>query len=213
MSEQKKYEFTVREARPEEYPGAVDALTDAFSQDPVMGKVLGGLGKTQKIKALFEFQIEHTYSKKGTIDVAITDAGEVLGAAVWISPQGLKGGLLEDIKSIPTYLKILGTSFPRAAVSELQLVAAQPKFDHWYLYVLGVHEKARSNGIGAQLLDFRRNQLGEYPAYLEASTYRNAKLYAKHGFVELFSFKGGKPALGMLHPAPTSQVSKHVGQG
>lgn len=204
---QTTYEFTVREATPADWPGVIEALTNAFTQDPVMSKAMGGAGKTQRVRDLFDFQIRTTYGPKGTIDIAVTDDGKVLGAAMWLSPQAQKGNLLADIISLPSYCKVLGTGIFRAVSTELKLLAARPKFDHWYLYTIGVHEDARSNGVGARLLDYRRSRLGTMPAYLEASTYRSAALYARHGFVELFPFKNGKPAVGMLHPAPESRLA------
>lgn len=204
---QTTYEFTVREATKADWPGVVEALTDAFTNDPVMVKAVGGKGKEHRVRALFDFQIRTTYGRKGTIDIAVTDDGKVLGAAMWLSPQAQKGGLLSDIISLPNYCKVLGSGIFQAATTELKLLAARPNFDHWYLYTIGVHGDARSHGIGSKLLDYRRTKLGNYPAYLEASTYRSASLYARHGFVELFPFKDGKPALGMLHPAPESRVA------
>lgn len=200
-------DFEVREAREEEYTGAAVALANAFAYDPVMSQAMGGAGQEEKIRRLFDFQIRKTYAPRGVVDVVVDAQGQVLGAALWISPQGQKGSLVQDLMSLPSYFRVLGKSLLPGAFTDLRLIAARPKFDHWYLYCIGVHEQARGRGVGAALLDFRRQQLGEYPAYLEASTFRSASLYARHGFVELFRFKGGKPAVGMLHPAPVTQVS------
>lgn len=201
--------YNVRQATEADYPKAIEALANAFKDDPVMSTAVGGKGRADLVSALFDFQIRTTYGPKGVVDIAVTEDGTVLGAALWISPQGQKGNLLADIKALPDYYKVLGRNLPKATITELKLLASRPKFDHWYLYTIGVHEDARGQGVGSQLLDFRRQQLGEYPAYLEASTYDSAALYARHGFVEMFKFKGGKPALGMLHPAPISQIEKN----
>lgn len=200
--------YSVRQATEADYDGAIKALTNAFKDDPVMSMAVGGEGRADIVEGLFDFQIRTTYGPKGVVDVAIDDKDKIVGAALWISPEGQKGNLLADIKALPAYYKVLGRNLPKATVTELKLLAARPKFAHWYLYTIGVHESTRGQGVGAQLLDFRREQLGEYPAYLEASTYDSAALYARHGFVELFKFKSGKPALGMLHPAPVSQIEK-----
>lgn len=204
------HDFTVREATEADYPGVIEALTNAFAHDPVMSKAMGGDGRIDTVRALFDFQIRTTYGPKGTIDIAVTPDGTVLGAALWLSPEAQKGNLIADLKALPDYYKVLGRGLLKATITEFRLLAARPKFEHWYLYTIGVHDTARGHGIGSHLLDFRRKQLGEHPAYLEASTYRSASLYARHGFIELFRFKGGKPALGMLHPAPTTQISKHL---
>lgn len=204
-----KYEYTVREARTEDYPGTIDALADAFSKEPVMSQAMGGYGKYEKVASLFKFQIDATYAEKGNIDIAVTDDGKVLGAALWLSPEGQKGNFAQDVRSLPTYIKLLGKNAPSAITTELKLLAARPKFPHWYLYIIGVHEDARNHGIGSALLDYRLEKLGQYPAYLESSTFRSGKLYKKHGFIELFPFKGGKPAIGMLHEATTTNLSQN----
>lgn len=211
QSRPEAHNIQIRPAQEADYPAVIEALAQAFSQDPVMGKALGGVGQLERTRALFDFQIKTTYGPKGTIDLASSPDGKILGAALWLSPQAQKGNLIADIRALPDYYKVLGRGLGRAALTELRLLAARPKFDHWYLYTIGVHEAARGQGVGAQLLDYRRAQLGQYPAYLEASTYRSAALYARHGFIELFPFKSGKPVLGMLHPAPQSQVSLKAG--
>ncbi|MFW0110962.1 GNAT family N-acetyltransferase [Rothia sp. CCM 9416] len=200
--------YSVRQATEADYPAVTQTLTNAFKDDPVMSEAVGGKGRADLVAALFDFQIRTTYGPKGLIDVATDREGKIVGAALWLSPQGQKGNLLADIMALPDYYKVLGRNLLRATMTELRLLAARPKFDHWYLYTIGVHETARGQGVGGLLLDFRREKLGEYPAYLEASTYRNAALYSRHGFVELFRFKSGKPTLGMLHPAPISQLEK-----
>lgn len=198
--------FEVHEAQDSEIEGAIEALSDAFQTDPVMSMAVGGLNKLSTVRRLFRFQIETTYKPRGKIDVAVDEEGTVLGAALWLNPEGQKGNFLGDVKALPRYFRILGLALPRGVITELKLLRARPKFKHWYLYTIGVHSDARSRGVGGALLDFRRQQLGESPAYLEASTFRSAALYRRHGFFELGTFKGGKPAVGMWHPAPSSSI-------
>lgn len=198
--------LNVREAQDFEIEGAIEALAHAFQTDPVMSMAVGGEHKLETIRELFRFQIDTTYQKNGKIDVAVDETGKVLGAALWIDPEGQRGNFLTDLRSLPRYFKILGIALPQGVLTELRLLRARPQFKHWYLYTIGVHANARSQGVGAALLDFRRQQLGEYPAYLEASTFRSAALYRRHGFFELGTFKGGKPAVGMWHPAPSSSI-------
>lgn len=197
--------FTVREAHPADFEAVIDSMADAFAADPVMSMAVGGAHKTQRLKELFRFQIETTYGPHGAIDLAETDDGKILGAALWIGPEAQKGSVLRDIRSLPEYAKILGGSFIRGIVTELRLLATRPKFDHWYLYTIGVHEDARSHGVGGELIKFRKERLNNTPAYLEASTLRSAALYQRMGFVELGEFKGGKPAVGMWLPPKKSQ--------
>lgn len=202
--------YSVREAFAEDYPRVIATLTNAFAKDPVMSKAMGGKLRTQKIKELFGFQIRTSYAPHGKIDLAITEEGQVLGAALWMSPQGQRVSITSDLKHLGGYTKALGSSVVSAALTEYKLLAARPKFPHWYLYAIGVDSAARSMGVGGALLDYRLKELGEYPAYLEASTFRNASLYRRHGFVELGPFASGKPAVGMWHPAPQSAIDNHL---
>ena len=194
--------FTIREAQPVDYPGAIEALTDAFSTDPVMIEAFGGAMDRAKLTELLKFQVNTTYAPKGKIDVAVDDNNTVLGASLWVDPQGQKGGMVSDVMRFPRFAKILGSSIVPASKLELRLWAARPRFDHWYLYTIGVRAGQRSRGIGAGLLDYRLQRLGGYPAYLEASTHRSAALYRRHGFIDLSEFPSGKPALGMWYPVP-----------
>lgn len=83
--------FTIREAQPVDYPGAIEALTDAFSTDPVMIEAFGGAMDRAKLTELLKFQVNTTYAPKGKIDVAIDDNNTVLGASLWVDPPGPKG--------------------------------------------------------------------------------------------------------------------------
>ncbi len=65
---------------------------------------------------------------------------------------------------------------------ELHLLKYRPAYKHWYLFNIGVLEEYRSRGIGSQLLDYGTERIGDYPAYLEASTYDSARLYERRGF-------------------------------
>lgn len=201
----------VREATPEDIEGAIEALTDGFSKDPVMSDALGGSMKTHRIHALFEFQIRTQFSRpsQGRVDVAVDENGKVLGAALWATPEK-STSFLEELKQLPEYFNVLGPSLISAARAEYKLLKARPVFKHWYLYTIGVHADARGYGVGSALLDFRCQQLGTYPAYLEASTYRSAALYKRHGFVEMGGYgKLSKAATGMWHPAPVSEIDAH----
>ncbi|MFW0109961.1 GNAT family N-acetyltransferase [Rothia sp. P13129] len=209
MSEKNRH-FTVREATEADYAGAIEALTNAFEHDPVMSHAMGGTHQGAKIRELFEFQIRNTYASKGKIDIAVDENDTILGAALWLSPEGQKGNLLADLRALPQYTKLLGRSLFSAVITEIKLLRARPAFDHWYLYTIGVHESARSCGVGSALLDYRLARTGRCGSYLEASTYRSASLYRRHGFTELGAFKGGKPAVGMWHPAPVSLIDEHL---
>jgi GNAT superfamily N-acetyltransferase len=59
-----------------------------------------------------------------------------------------------------------------------------PKESHWYLMAVGVVPEAQGQGRGAALLAPVLDRCDEdgVPAYLEASTADNARLYERLGF-------------------------------
>ena len=66
----------------------------------------------------------------------------------------------------------------------LAIEKAHPKEPHWYLMAVGVVPEAQGQGRGAALLEpvLRRCDDERLPAYLEASTADNARLYERLGF-------------------------------
>ena len=109
---------------------------------------------------------------RGRIDRTADD----LGAAVWFPP-----GLHPDGEAIGAYLEAtipperLG---PLAAGMEAQ-GRFHPEAPHWYLPWIGVRPEAQGRGIGAALLahGLARADSDGVPAYLEATSRRNAALY------------------------------------
>ena len=59
-----------------------------------------------------------------------------------------------------------------------------PKAPHYYLFALGVDPAHQGRGLGSTLLRAVTSQCDakNAPAYLEASTEKNARLYQRHGF-------------------------------
>jgi GNAT superfamily N-acetyltransferase len=90
---------------------------------------------------------------------------------------------------------------------------------HQHLAILAVHPKAQGQGIGTALLHAHHAVLDQdgIPAYLEASTPRNAALYARHGYLPQpnapFYLPGdGPPMIPMWRPLwsfrrPTPQAA------
>jgi GNAT superfamily N-acetyltransferase len=65
-----------------------------------------------------------------------------------------------------------------------RLGRAHPREPHWYLFALGVVPEATGQGRGTALLApvLARCDAERLPAYLEASTEDNARVYARLGF-------------------------------
>jgi GNAT superfamily N-acetyltransferase len=65
-----------------------------------------------------------------------------------------------------------------------KLARLHPREPHWYLFAVGVVPEATGRGRGTTLLEpvLERCDAEHLPAYLEASSEDNARLYARLGF-------------------------------
>ena len=83
-----------------------------------------------------------------------------------------------------------------------------PKGECWYLPVIGVDPAHQGRGLGAALLKHALRIIDEegLPAYLEASSPRNAALYERHGFEVIGKIQvGNSPII-----SPMLRSPKHV---
>ena len=75
---------------------------------------------------------------------------------------------------------------------------AHPEEPHWYLPLIGTDPTQQGNGFGSALLDHTLAICDQQnvPAYLEATSPRNIRLYQRHGFVVLGTIQiGGSPPI------------------
>jgi len=126
--------------------------------------------------------------------------------ALW-EPPGDWGFAQERLPEVlPELQDIYQDDFQRVAESFATMVERHPQDPHWYLWIIGVDPARQGRGHGAQLLDamLERVDAEGMPAYLEASTPRNARLYERHGFetTEIWSFPGGGPEIAGMWREP-----------
>jgi GNAT superfamily N-acetyltransferase len=73
----------------------------------------------------------------------------------------------------------------RMHVLDETMSAVHPRESHWYLGLIGTVPPARGRGLGSGLLAHTLGRVDDarLPAYLEATSERNAALYTRFGFV------------------------------
>ena len=139
--------------------------------------------------------------KRQAID---NSTGKIVGVCLWNTPESQEGSFANELKQFGAYYKALGCkTLLKAILMELHLLKYRPAYKHWYLFNIGVLEEYRGRGIGSRLLDYGTERIGDYPAYLEASTYDSARLYERRGFFSLGPFHGifsKAHAVGMVYP-------------
>lgn len=171
----------IRTARTEDVPILADILARAFQDDPVFTwSIQDPQERRAGLPALFAAFAEvylphdHTY---------LTDDG--LGAALWAPPgvdplEGEPGATFAERCAQALSPEAAARCF---AVGEL-FQGHHPTTPNVYLQLIGVLPERQGAGHGSRLL---RHVLAECddaatPAYLEASTPANRRLYTRHGF-------------------------------
>ena len=106
------------------------------------------------------------------------------GAALWL-PPGEELIAEEDLESFGGELAAgAGDGAERLLTCMEVLGEHHPTEPHWYLGFLGVVPARQGLGLGGAMLQAtlaRCDELGE-PAYLEATSEANRRLYERHGF-------------------------------
>jgi GNAT superfamily N-acetyltransferase len=170
-----------RLATKEEAGVAAGILGQAFDADPVVSQFIkAGPDRPDRLARYFGIECEITLSGYG--EVWLDD--DLQGAAIWRRPGGYPEPPLVGLRMVPRYLRLFPREFLRASRAMTAVAKVHPKEPHWYLMAVGVVPEAQGQGRGAALLEpvLRRCDEERVPAYLEASTADNARLYERLGF-------------------------------
>ena len=87
--------------------------------------------------------------------------------------------------------------------------AREVRGPHYYVRDIGVHPDMQGRGLGSALLTptLERCDREGVPAYLEASSERNAALYERHGFQHLKELRvGDSPPLRLMIRPPAAAL-------
>jgi ribosomal protein S18 acetylase RimI-like enzyme len=115
--------------------------------------------------------------------------------ALWLGP-----GVEPDSD---TMAEIMETTVSKHLMDDLngffeQQLAVHPHEPHWYLPLIGVDPAYQGRGLGAALLDHALaiSDKDGLPAYLEATSPNNRRLYERHGFEVVGEIQyGDSPAM------------------
>lgn len=176
---------------------AIATLTTAFSNDPVTRWVLPDADKYlhywPKVVQAFGGR-----AFGGGTAHAVADHG---GIALWLGP-----GIGSDEETMGSLLDEAVDGVARDDVFAFmsQMDEWHPTDTHWYLPLMGVDLPNQGRGYGSALLRHALQRLDEdrLPAYLEASSPQNKRLYERHGFdvIGVIQAGGSPPMWPMLRP-------------
>lgn len=179
----------VRAAAPADVPALAATLSASFADDPVMSWCFPDAGpRPRLLEQGFSVLLAATLPHGGVHTV--TDEAS---CAIWVPPAAqLDERLAEELvasaedyaERMATLMGLMDDHHPQAP-------------EHQYLFVLGTRPGWQSRGLGSALLrpvlaDCDRDGV---PAYLEATSERNRRLYERHGFRvrEVITLPDGPP--------------------
>lgn len=194
----------VAAARPDQGEGIAAALADAFHDDPVLSWLVPDeRRRPAALRTFFDFETRHV-ALHHDVSLVASSGGTPTGAALVLPPGHWRAPFGRQVRHAPGFIGIFRSRLPHALGLQLKMERMHPREPHYYLPVIGVARAAQGTGIGGRLLHelARRCDTEQLPAYLEASSPDNARLYRRHGFetLEVLSFAGSPPLELMLRP-------------
>lgn len=191
----------IRAATPSDVDALSQALAAAFMDDPIFGWLLPDRGRRyDKLLRFFALEVGDVVLPTGT--VWMSDAGS--GACLELPPDAWRLPLRTQALHAPQFAAIFGRLLPRALVTITQMERRHLREPHLYVPYIGVAPEGQGAGLGTELLrrTTARADAERLPAYLEATSERNAALYARLGFEHLgaFTVLGSPPLWPMRRP-------------
>jgi GNAT superfamily N-acetyltransferase len=190
-----------RPATLDDAAGIVETLARAFDRDPPLNWFLRQDGRrAEAFREFFDVALRRMTFPFGAVEV-IADGGDVHAVSLWAPPGKWKLGAWDEASMLPSFARALGIGSLLRGIAGVERMKRRHPHEppHYYLFALGVDPSMQGRGLGARLLESRlaRCDADGLPAYLEATTPNNRRLYARWGFVaeeeELIIGKGAPP--------------------
>lgn len=191
---------TVRLARAGESGSLKVALGAAFFDDPVFGWLIGqGSSRQARLEQYFAIQLAHSLA-----DGCVWTSEGLQGAALCLPPGRWRLPPRVMVADGRRFAGVFRGRLPRAIGLLSAIERHHLRGAHYYFSNIGVAPEAQGRGLGRKLMRpvLDRCDIEGLPAYLEASSERNAALYERLGFqrVEVLRFAGSPPLHLMMRP-------------
>jgi GNAT superfamily N-acetyltransferase len=194
---------TIRKAVPGDISQIGVTLSRAFQDDPVIAWMIPDANRRRAmLPSMFEVYagafVRHDES-------LVTSDG--FGAALW-APPGVPPVAEHEAEQFGADLeRVTGIDAPRLFVLDDIMTRNHPQTPCWYLQLVGVDPAWQGHGIGSALMApiLERCDRDGVPAYLEATSPDNKRLYERHGFrtQAKLQIPGGPPMWAMWRePSP-----------
>ena len=179
-------------------------LAAAFHEDPIFEWLMPDEATRQvRLRRFFELELRHVALRSGSV----WTSGELGGAALCLPPGAWRVPLSILFAQGPAFARAFGARLPRAAGLLSKVERRHLREPHYYYAYVGVSPDRQGQGLGSALMRPTLDRCDEegLPAYLEASSERNAALYERLGFElkDELRFAGSPPLRLMLRPPRT----------
>ena len=192
---------TVRVAQPGESGSLKVTLGAAFFDDPIFGWLIGrGPSRQARLERYFAIQLAHSLA-----DGCVWTSEGLQGAALCMPPGQWRLPPQLMIANGGRFASVFRGRLPRAVGLLAAIERRHLRGAHYYFANIGVAPEAQGQGLGSRLMAPTLDRCDEegLPAYLEASSERNAALYERLGFqcTEVLRFAGSPPLRLMVRPS------------
>jgi GNAT superfamily N-acetyltransferase len=179
-------------------------LAVAFHEDPIFEWLMPDEATRQaRLRRFFELELRHVALRSGSV----WTSGELGGAALCLPPGAWRVPPWTLFAQGPAFARAFGARLPRAAGLLSAIERRHLREPHYYYAYVGVSPDRQGQGLGSALMRPTLDRCDEegLPAYLEASSERNAALYERLGFElkDEVRFAGSPPLRLMLRPPRT----------
>jgi GNAT superfamily N-acetyltransferase len=186
---------SLRRAAPADVDWLSAALASAFEDDPVFGWLMPDESKRlRRLSRFFKLELLHIVLSNGHV----WTFAETIGASLELPPGSWRVPLATQLAHGPTFMRVFGARLPHATALLALMERRHVREPHYYIPYVGVAPPWQGHGLGTALLTptLDRCDTEGFPAYLEATSERNAALYERLGFVATSELHlGGSPPL------------------
>jgi GNAT superfamily N-acetyltransferase len=177
----------------------------AFNDDPVFERLLPNeRTRLRRLRRFFAIELRAVGLARGSV----WTTGQLAGAAVSTGPGRWRLPARALALHGPAFSRAFGVRLPRAVTMLARVESQHVRQHHHYFAFIGVAPERQGQGLGRRLMapTLECCDHAGLPAYLEASSERNAALYERLGFRVIRELQyGGSQPLRLMLRAPTNQ--------
>lgn len=194
-------DIACRVALPHDKPVIIATLAEAFAHEPAFSFILpDNAARPRALMRAFGIAFD-----QDTRAGAVFMTGQAEAVTVWRSPEQMREGRWDALRTALPYLLAFGTAIGRAAAVANLIKANLPPHGCWYLRYAGSQAQHRGKGFGGAAIraGLARADADRTPSWLETADVNNLPLYRALGFevVKSWQVPEGPRFWGMMRAA------------